>query len=59
MTQKVVTNDEEVTGSKKIVLTIFGTFGRYVTNLVSRAVNFFLSLRTIVWSNIRPGGWLH
>jgi hypothetical protein len=33
MTQKVVTNDEEVTGSKKIVLAIFGTFGRYVTNL--------------------------
>jgi hypothetical protein len=28
MTQKVMTNDEEVSGS-----TIFGTFGRYVTNL--------------------------
>jgi hypothetical protein len=31
MTQKVVTNDEEVTGSKNFA--IFGTFGRYVTNL--------------------------
>jgi imidazoleglycerol phosphate synthase glutamine amidotransferase subunit HisH len=33
MTQKVMTNDEEVSGSKKIVLPISGTFGRYVTNL--------------------------
>jgi hypothetical protein len=33
MTQKVVTNDEEVTGSNKIFFAIFGTFGRYVTNL--------------------------
>jgi hypothetical protein len=32
MTQKVVTNDEEVTGSK-IFFYIFGTFERYVTNL--------------------------
>jgi hypothetical protein len=32
MTQKVVTNDEAVTGSKKI-FSIFCTFGRYVTNL--------------------------
>jgi hypothetical protein len=30
LTQKVVTNDEEVTGSKKFV---FSTFGMYVTNL--------------------------
>jgi hypothetical protein len=30
MTQKVMTNDEEVTGSK-IFFAIFGTFGRYVT----------------------------
>jgi hypothetical protein len=29
--QKVLTNDEEVTGSK--FFAIFGTFGRYVTNL--------------------------
>jgi hypothetical protein len=33
MTQKVVTNDEAVTGSKKFFLAIFGTFGRYITNL--------------------------
>jgi hypothetical protein len=33
MTQKVVTNDEEVTGSKNLFFAIFGTFGRYVTNL--------------------------
>jgi hypothetical protein len=33
MTQKVVTNDEEVTGSKKKFPPVFGTFGRYVTNL--------------------------
>jgi hypothetical protein len=33
MTQKVVTNDDEVTGSKYFVVAIFGTFGRYVTNL--------------------------
>jgi hypothetical protein len=32
MTQKVMTNDEAVTGSK-IFLAIFGTFGRYETNL--------------------------
>jgi hypothetical protein len=32
MTQKVVTNDEVVTGSKKF-FAIFGIFGRYVTNL--------------------------
>jgi hypothetical protein len=30
MTQKVMTNDEAVTGSKNF---FFGTFGRYVTNL--------------------------
>jgi hypothetical protein len=33
MTQKVVTNDEEVTGATKFFFAIFGTFGRYVTNL--------------------------
>jgi hypothetical protein len=33
MTQKFMTNDEEITGSKKFLKTIFGTFGRYVTNL--------------------------
>jgi hypothetical protein len=33
MTQKVMSNDEEVTGSTKIFFAIFGTFGRYVTNL--------------------------
>jgi hypothetical protein len=33
MTQKVMTNDEAVTGSKKFFFAIFGTFGRYVTNL--------------------------
>jgi hypothetical protein len=33
MTQKVVTNDEAVTGSKKFVFAIFGTFEVYVTNL--------------------------
>jgi hypothetical protein len=32
MTQKVMTNDEEATGLKKIFVAIFGTFGRYVTN---------------------------
>jgi hypothetical protein len=32
MTQKVVTNDEEVTVSKKC-FDIFSTFGRYVKNL--------------------------
>jgi hypothetical protein len=32
MTQKVVANDEAVTGSK-IFFAIFCTFGRYVTNL--------------------------
>jgi hypothetical protein len=32
MTQKVVTNDEAVTGSK-IFFAIFGTFEVYVTNL--------------------------
>jgi hypothetical protein len=32
MTQKVMTNDEAVTGYK-IFFVIFGTFGRYVTNL--------------------------
>jgi hypothetical protein len=32
MTQKVVNNDEAVTGST-IFFAIFGTFGRYVTNL--------------------------
>jgi hypothetical protein len=33
MTQKVVTNDEAVTGSKKFFFAIFDTFGRYITNL--------------------------
>jgi hypothetical protein len=33
MTQKVVTNDEAVTGSNKFFFAIFGTFGRYITNL--------------------------
>jgi hypothetical protein len=33
MTQKVMTNDEEVSGSTKFFFAIFGTFGRYVTNL--------------------------
>jgi hypothetical protein len=33
VTQKVVTNGEAVTGSKKFFFAIFGTFGRYVTNL--------------------------
>jgi hypothetical protein len=33
MTQKVVTNDEAVTGSKKFFFAILGTFGRYITNL--------------------------
>jgi hypothetical protein len=33
MTQKVVTNDEAVTGSKNFFVAIFGIFGRYVTNL--------------------------
>jgi hypothetical protein len=33
MTQKVMTNDEAVTGSKKFFFAIFGTLGRYVTNL--------------------------
>jgi hypothetical protein len=33
MTQKVVTNDEAVTGSKIFVVAIFGTFGKYITNL--------------------------
>jgi hypothetical protein len=33
MAQKVVTNDEAVTGSKKFFFAIFCTFGRYVTNL--------------------------
>jgi hypothetical protein len=33
MTQKVVTNDEAVTGSKKFFFANFGTFGRYITNL--------------------------
>jgi hypothetical protein len=33
MTQKVVTNDEAVTGSKNFFFAIFGTFGRYITNL--------------------------
>jgi hypothetical protein len=32
MTQKVMTNDEAVIGSK-IFFAIFGTFGRYITNL--------------------------
>jgi hypothetical protein len=38
MTQKVVTNDEEVTGSRKIFFAIFGTFVRYVTNLRGKFV---------------------
>jgi hypothetical protein len=34
MTQKVMTNDEAVTGSQKnFFFAIFGTFGRYITNL--------------------------
>jgi hypothetical protein len=33
MTQKVVTNDEAVTGSNKIFFAIFCTFGSHVTNL--------------------------
>jgi hypothetical protein len=33
MTQNVLTNDEEVTGSKHFFLFIFVTFGRQVTNL--------------------------
>jgi hypothetical protein len=33
MTQKVVTNDEAVTGSNKFFFAIFGTFGRYIINL--------------------------
>jgi hypothetical protein len=33
MTQKVMTNDEEVAGSNKFCIASFGTFGRYVTNL--------------------------
>jgi hypothetical protein len=33
MTLKVVTSDEAVTGSKKILFAIFGTFGRHVPNL--------------------------
>jgi hypothetical protein len=38
MTQKVVTNDEAVTGSKKLFFAIFGTFGRYKTNLRGTSV---------------------
>jgi hypothetical protein len=40
MTQKAVTNDEPVTGSKKhfFVVAIFGTFGRYVKNLMGTFV---------------------
>jgi hypothetical protein len=33
MTQKVVTNDETVTGSKKFFVAIFDTFEVYVSNL--------------------------
>jgi hypothetical protein len=33
MTQKVVTNDEAVTGSQNFFFAIFGTFGRYITSL--------------------------
>jgi hypothetical protein len=33
MTQKVMTNNEMVTGSKNFFVAIFCTFGRYVTNL--------------------------
>jgi hypothetical protein len=33
MTQKVVTNDEAVTGSNFFVVAIFGTFEMYVTNI--------------------------
>jgi hypothetical protein len=33
MTQKVVINDEAVTGSKNFFFAIFGTFRRYITNL--------------------------
>jgi hypothetical protein len=33
MSQKVMTNDEAVTGSNKFCFAIFHTFGRYVTNL--------------------------
>jgi hypothetical protein len=36
MTQKVITNDEAVTGSN--FFAIFGTFGRYVTNLGGTSV---------------------
>jgi hypothetical protein len=32
MTQKVMTNDEAVIGSKKIFFAIIGPFGRYITN---------------------------
>jgi hypothetical protein len=32
MTQKVVTNDEAVTGSKQNFFAIFGTFERYIKN---------------------------
>jgi hypothetical protein len=35
MTEKVVVNDEAVTGSNKIFLRIFGTFERFVQNLRS------------------------
>jgi hypothetical protein len=39
MTKKVVTNDVEVTGSKKFFFAIFGTFGRYVTNVKKSKIN--------------------
>jgi hypothetical protein len=38
MTKKVMTNDKEVNGSNFVVVAIFGTFGRYETNLMGTFV---------------------
>jgi hypothetical protein len=55
MTQQVMTNDEAVTGSKKIFFAIFGTFGRFVTNLRGTFVETvkkskFRNFRSIEWN---------
>jgi hypothetical protein len=47
MTQKVVTNDEADTGANNC-FAIFGTFGRYVTNLRGTFVQWWASLHDVV-----------
>jgi hypothetical protein len=53
ITQKVVTNDEEVTGSTNF-FAILGTFGRYATNLRGTSVENVKKNPKITHPSVQP-----